>query len=64
MKNSVQTMVVLALAMSLCACISVTETGSEKSKQVADMAQQAVTTCGQGNVDKVSTSSFTCKGKQ
>ncbi len=64
MKNSIQTILVLALALPLCACISVTETGTEKNKQVADMAQQAVTTCGQGNVDKVSTSSFSCKGKQ
>ena len=64
MKNPVQTMLVLALALSLCACISVTETGTEKSKQVADMAQQAVATCGQGNVDQVSSASFSCKGKQ
>ena len=63
MQNLVQKMWILAAALPLCACISVTETGAEKSKQIAEMAQQAVATCGQGNVDKVSTTSFNCKGK-
>lgn len=63
MKNAVQTILILASALSLSACISVSENSPEKSKQIAEMAQQAVTTCGQGNVDKVSTSSFNCKAK-
>lgn len=63
MQNLVQKMLVVAAALPLCACISVSEMGTEKSKQISEMAQQAVATCGQGNVDKVSTSSFNCKGK-
>lgn len=54
---------VLALTFSLTACIAVSEGGGDSSKQIAIMSQQAISTCGAGNVDKVSTSSFTCKDR-
>ena len=48
-------------ACMLSACISVSENSVEAGKQISVMSQQATTTCGQGNVDKVTTTSFTCK---
>lgn len=55
--------VVLALASSLTACIAVSDGHGDSAKQIAIMSQQALTTCGAGNVDKVSTSSFSCKDR-
>lgn len=49
--------------MSLSACISVSESNVESGKQIAIMSQQAVTTCGAGNVEKVTTTSFSCKDR-
>lgn len=49
------------ITVSLSACISVVESTAEAGKQINVMSQQAVATCGQGNVDKVTTTSFTCK---
>lgn len=54
---------VLVVASSLSACISVSESNVESSKQIAIMSQQAIATCGQGNVDKVTTTSFSCNTK-
>ncbi|MBI3283540.1 MAG: hypothetical protein HYZ65_01630 [Burkholderiales bacterium] len=61
MKKLIQILSLIALASSLSACISVSESNLEGSKQIAAMSQQAIATCGQGNVDKVTTNSFTCK---
>lgn len=54
---------VVVTVSSLSACIAVSEGGGDSSKQIAMMSQQAIATCGAGNVDKVSTSSFTCKDR-
>lgn len=61
MKKIVQILSLVAVASSLCACISVNENAIENSKQISIMSQQAISTCGMGNVDKVTTNSFTCK---
>ncbi|NDI85389.1 hypothetical protein [Undibacterium crateris] len=61
MKKILHILSLAAIAASLSACISVSEQNVEASKQISVMAAQATATCGQGNVDKVSTSSFTCK---
>ncbi len=54
---------VLLTATSLSACISVSESSQESGKQIAIMSQQAIATCGQGNVEKVTTNSFSCKDR-
>lgn len=61
MKKIVATLGILLAGASLSACISVSESNHESGKQIAMMSQQAIVTCGQGNVDKVSTTSFSCK---
>jgi uncharacterized protein YcfL len=63
MKKILQTSAVVLAIAALSGCISVSENSVESSKQISVMAQQAITTCGQGNVDKVSTSSFSCKAQ-
>jgi hypothetical protein len=64
MKKIIQIVFVAGAACALTACISVSESNLESSKQISIMSQQAITTCGQGNVDKVSTNSFTCKANK
>ena len=54
---------VLLVVSSLSACISVSESNVESGKQIAIMSQQAIATCGQGNVEKVTTNSFSCKDR-
>lgn len=61
MKKLVQILTLIAVAGSMTACISVSESGADSGKQIAIMSQQATATCGPGNVDKVTTTSFTCK---
>jgi hypothetical protein len=62
MKNIAKFVFALASIASLSACIAVSDSGSiDTDKRVAQMAQQALATCGQGNVEKVSASSFSCK---
>jgi hypothetical protein len=61
MKKVISTLGILLAGASLSACISVSESNHESGKQIAIMSQQAIATCGQGNVDKVSTTSFSCK---
>lgn len=61
MKKIIQILSLIAVASGLSACISVNENAIENSKQISVMSQQAINTCGAGNVDKVATSSFTCK---
>jgi uncharacterized protein YceK len=63
MKKILQTSAVVLAIATLSGCISVSEHSVESSKQISVMAQQAITTCGQGNVDKVSTTSFSCKAQ-
>ncbi|WMW79277.1 hypothetical protein RF679_11520 [Undibacterium cyanobacteriorum] len=63
LKKTVSISSILAVVASLSACIAVSEGGGDSSKQIAIMSQQAISTCGAGNVDKVSTSSFTCKDR-
>lgn len=63
MKKIFSMLTILALATSLNACISVSESNMESGKQIAIMSQQAISTCGQGNVDKVTTNSFSCKSQ-
>ena len=63
MKKMICTLGVLIACISLSACISVSESNHESGKQIAIMSQQAIVTCGQGNVDKVSTTSFSCKSQ-
>lgn len=63
MKKILSTLGILLAVSSLSACISVSESNMESGKQIAIMSQQAIATCGQGNVDKVSTSSFSCKSQ-
>lgn len=61
MKKILHILSLVAIVASLSACISVSESSVEAGKQISVMSQQAVATCGQGNVDKVTTTSFTCK---
>lgn len=63
MKKIFSMLTILALATSLNACISVSESNMESGKQIAIMSQQAISTCGQGNVDKVTINSFSCKSQ-
>lgn len=64
MFNKIITLIsVLLTATSLSACISVSESSQESGKQIAIMSQQAIATCGQGNVEKVTTNSFSCKDR-
>lgn len=63
MKKIISTLCILMAAGSLSACISVSESNMESGKQIAIMSQQAIATCGQGNVDKVTTNSFSCKSQ-
>lgn len=63
MKKVVSGFAILLATISLSACISVSESNLESGKQISLMSQQAITTCGQGNVDTVSTSSFKCKSQ-
>ncbi|MBR7799053.1 hypothetical protein [Undibacterium fentianense] len=61
MKKRIQIGVMFCFAWVLTGCISVSESNVESSKQIAIMSQQAISTCGQGNVDKVTTTSFSCR---
>lgn len=63
MKKIISTLCILMAVSSLSACISVSESNMESGKQIAIMSQQAIATCGQGNVDKVTTNSFSCKSQ-
>ncbi len=63
MKKVISTLGILLATISLTACISVSESNLESGKQISIMSQQAVVTCGQGNVETVSTSSFKCKSQ-
>ncbi|MBC3830051.1 hypothetical protein H8K33_00855 [Undibacterium amnicola] len=63
MKKVISSLGILLATISLTACISVSESNLESGKQISMMSQQAITTCGQGNVDTVSTSSFKCKSQ-
>ncbi|MBC3872170.1 hypothetical protein [Undibacterium flavidum] len=63
MKKIFPTLGILLVASSLSACISVSESNMESGKQIAIMSQQAIATCGQGNVDKVTTNCFSCKSQ-
>ena len=63
MKKISLAILVFGASLSLTACISVSESNVETGKQIAIMSQQAVATCGTGNVDKVTTTSFTCKSQ-
>ncbi|MBC3882186.1 hypothetical protein H8K35_12395 [Undibacterium sp. LX40W] len=63
LKKIVAVVAVFAATISLSACISVSESNVESGKQIAIMSQQAVTTCGAGNVEKVTTTSFSCKDR-
>ncbi|MFZ6817376.1 hypothetical protein [Undibacterium sp. Ji22W] len=63
MKKIISTLTILLAVCSLSACISVSESNMESGKQIAIMSQQAIATCGQGNVDKVTTNSFSCKSQ-
>lgn len=63
LKRVVLTTLAMMAVLSLSACISVSESNMESGKQIAIMSQQAITTCGQGNVEKVTTNSFSCKDR-
>lgn len=57
------TLSLTAAAAALCsACVFAPPiTNSTDSNELAKMGQQAVATCGSGNVKEVSAKSFTCK---
>ncbi|MBR7746971.1 hypothetical protein [Undibacterium baiyunense] len=63
MKKVISGLGIVFATISLSACISVSESNLESGKQISIMSQQAIATCGQGNVDTVSTSSFKCKSQ-
>lgn len=62
-KKILAAVAVFIATISLSACISVSESNVESGKQIAIMSQQAVSTCGAGNVEKVTTTSFSCKDR-
>ncbi|MBC3862512.1 hypothetical protein H8K32_10410 [Undibacterium jejuense] len=64
MNKTMQICSILAMVCALSACVSVSESNMEGGKRIAEMSQQAIATCGQGNVDKVTTTSYTCKANK
>jgi hypothetical protein len=60
MKTIIQALIMISAASSLTACVFASGSTSDAEK-IAVVSKQALATCGDGNVDKVTASSFTCK---
>jgi len=61
MKKIIQGLCLIAAASMLTACVSYNANNAENGKRVEEISQRAIATCGQGNVDKVTTTGFNCK---
>ena len=48
----------------LCGCSAVNTDTTSASQKVSAMAEQAISSCGMGNVKTVSTESFSCKNTE
>jgi hypothetical protein len=60
MKTIIQAFIIICATSSLSACVFATGNTSE-AENISNVSKQALATCGSGNVDKVTASSFTCK---